>query len=183
MSLRPLHHILNHIQKQPSWQKQAHYFQLLKDNWAEAVGKKANPHTRLLYIQRDTLWVAVSSAVWAQTLTLQRRKILKKLNQLLTPPLVDLHFSTAQWSNFDLITPLDSILVEDEEQAAPSSTGNTYDDSEHLTPVLALERWKEKMLERSRFHPLCPQCGCHTPIRELTRWQVCAICATKQWQN
>ncbi|NEP50291.1 MAG: DUF721 domain-containing protein, partial [Moorea sp. SIO3C2] len=30
--------------------------------------------------------------------------------------------------------------------------------------------------------PLCPQCKCPTPPGELQRWDVCGLCAIKQWQ-
>lgn len=182
MSFDSLHHILNQLQKQPSWQLQANCFQILRENWEKVVGKTAFPHTRLLYIQRDTLWVAVSSAVWAQTLTLQRRQILKKLNHLLSTPLVDLYFSTAQWSNISDLSP-DSIVVEDDLPLPPLDSENLAPQEKSLTPHQALERWKKKVLQRSQSFPLCPDCGCHTPPRELKLWQVCAICATKQWQD
>jgi predicted nucleic acid-binding Zn ribbon protein len=189
MSFDSLHHILNQLQKQPSWQLQANYFQVLHESWEKVVGKTAFPHTRLLYVQRDTLWVAVSSAVWAQTLTLQRRQILKKLNDLLsTPhllstPLVDIHFSTAQWSNIPDPSPPDSIVVEDDLPLPLPDTDHLDPQEKSLTPHQAFERWKKKVIQRSQSFPLCPDCGCHTPPRELKLWQVCAICATKQWQD
>ncbi|MDP4360578.1 DUF721 domain-containing protein, partial [Escherichia coli] len=79
----------NRLQQQP--------FQLVLKYWAEAVGSVVATHTQLLSIEKNVLWVATSSASWAQTLTFERQRILAKLNKQLPSPLTDIRFSTAQW--------------------------------------------------------------------------------------
>jgi len=48
------------------------------------------------------------------------------------------------------------------------------------TPVETFERWAEKVKLRSCALPSCPRCRCPTPIGELQRWQVCALCHALQ---
>ena len=89
MSFDSLSRILITIENQPGWEAQRQFRQVLRV-WHEVVEEKYLPHSRPLYISRQVLWVATSSSVWAQNLTLKRYGLLKKLNGKLIcvfPPL------------------------------------------------------------------------------------------------
>jgi predicted nucleic acid-binding Zn ribbon protein len=65
--------------------------------WLQVVSPNTAKHTRALYLQREILSVATSSAAWAQTLSLQRYQLKKKLSLLLDEPVEDIRFSSAHW--------------------------------------------------------------------------------------
>jgi len=186
MSFKSLHHILSALEEQNRWQEQP--FQLLLKSWPEAVGAIVMAHTRPLSIQRSVLVVATSSAAWAQTLTLERQRILEKLNVKLPSPLVDIRFSTAQWqrpkvSNLSAENQTSTQLLREH----PSRLGDvprvpeTNQISNFQNPYAAFQHWAAVVQVRSHNLPLCPQCHCPTPQGELQRWATCSICAVKKW--
>ncbi len=178
MSFKSIDQVLGNIQRSPQWQEQV--FPRLLKCWVEVVGIPVAAQTRPLSIQRDVVWVATSSAAWAQNLTFVRKTILMKLNDKLSTSLVDFRFSTAEWKN-----------------SSTTGTETTVSASEHPSYVIddltaeklvisnrdnalgAFENWAKKMQERSHHLPLCSQCQCPTPPGEIERWDVCSLCATK----
>ena len=94
MPWKNLDTVLKQIQQDPRWKKYQQYWQLL-DDWYQIVPSSARENTRPLYISRQTLWVATSSAAWAQTLSLQRQQFLKAFNKKGPEPIKDIRFSTA----------------------------------------------------------------------------------------
>ncbi len=186
MSFKSLNHILGALQQQSRWQDQP--FQCLLKCWPEAVGAAVAAHTCPISIQRDILWVATSSAAWAQTLTFERQRILQKLNPQLPSPLVDIRFSTAQWqrskepsstadnqAKTDLWQEHPSFLVDKPHVPKNSQMPNSQN------PNVTFQRWAKVMQARSQGLPLCPHCHCPTPPGELQRWAICSICAAKHW--
>lgn len=186
MSFKSLNHILGVLQEQAGWQEQP--FQRLLKCWPEAVGAAATAHTRPVSIQRGVLWVATSSAAWAQTLTFERQRILEKLNLHLPSHLVSIRFSTAEWQRSKHSSPgaknqatkglrheHPSCLVD-----APSVPKGGFTPN-HQNPHAAFGHWVKAIQARSHGLPLCPQCQCPTPSGELQRWAICSICAAKQW--
>jgi predicted nucleic acid-binding Zn ribbon protein len=137
-------------------------------------------------VQRDVLWVATSSAAWAQNLTFGRKAILLKLNQKLPTPLIDIRFSTAEWKRSPLpqnqqptVSPqqhpsylgandLGTVISDSEVQATAENAQANFAD------------WAKAMQQRSLNLPVCPQCQCPTPPGEIQRWRVCSLCAAKQ---
>lgn len=111
---KPLHHILDVIENQPGWLTQQQ-FRLILRQWTEVVGKDVAAHTRPTGIDRQVLWVATSSPVWAQELSYKRHMILRKLSHLLTQKfgtpaqaaLTDVKFSPKYWQhpNFNTKNP------------------------------------------------------------------------------
>ncbi len=178
MSFKSLNDILGSLETQAKLLE--HPFQQLLHFWPEIVGVAIATHTRPLAIQYDVLRVATSSAAWAQNLTFQRQSLLRKINDQLPKPLVDIRFSTVGWHlpkteiNPTTTEPNHPSYVEDE--VTPSITLPTTKD-----PQVAFQQWVETLQERSRSLPLCPACGCATPMGELQRWKVCSICAAKSW--
>ncbi|PPS44816.1 DciA family protein [Chroococcidiopsis sp. TS-821] len=152
--------------------------------WAEVVGAAVAAHTRPLAIQRNILWVATSSAAWAQNLTFERQRILTKLNPYLPPNnlLVDIRFSTAGWQRSPNTKQEQTPIKNDH----PSYIVTAVTRKNHLhavpeNPRAAFQHWQETMRSRAQGLPLCPQCQCPTPPGELQRWTVCSFCAAKKW--
>ncbi|OCQ98291.1 RNA-binding protein [Nostoc sp. MBR 210] len=182
MSLKSVNDILGCLEQQARWQEQP--FQKVLHFWAEVVGAVAAKHTQPIMIQRDVLRVATSSAAWAQNLAFKRQIILLRLNPNLPAPLVDIRFSTAGWQNSSA-KPQPTTNLPQEHPSYLGKTGAVQPDAAPAqeTPETAFGEWAKKMQMRSHNLPLCPQCQSPTPPGELHRWQVCAICASKQFQN
>ncbi|MDB9372437.1 DUF721 domain-containing protein [Nodularia sphaerocarpa] len=180
MSLKSVNDILGVLEQQAKWQE--HPFQRLLQLWPDIVGKVAATHTRPLSIQRDVLQVATSSAAWAQNMTFGRTTLLLKLNQKLSEPLVDIRFSTKDWQPLpDYLQPKTVIP-----QEHPSYLGDVSFSCSQVKPAIesattAFESWAKRMQVRSHGLPLCPKCQSPTPPGELQRWQVCYVCAAKQF--
>ena len=49
-------------------------------DWAGVVGERVAAHARALRVDGDLLFVGVDSSVWAQELSLMKRRILRELN-------------------------------------------------------------------------------------------------------
>jgi predicted nucleic acid-binding Zn ribbon protein len=178
MSFKSIDDILGNIQRSAQWQEQV--FPRLLKCWVEVVGATVAVQTRPISVQRDVLWVATSSAAWAQNLTFERKTILIKLNDKLSTSLVDMRFSTAEWKNSST-TEIQTIVSASEH---PSYVADDLTDHTLITPnrenaLGAFENWAKKMQERSHHLPLCPQCQCPTPPGELERWNVCSLCCSK----
>ncbi|MEB3309505.1 MAG: DciA family protein [Snowella sp.] len=185
MSLNSLDSLLNRLQQQPHWEEYNVYRQALKA-WETAIDSKILQYTKPLALRRQVLWIATASSVWAQTLTMQRYTLLKKLNAHLSQPLTDLRFSSAQWHQ---VQPLNTL--QDLEPAAQSDSYQaflktlTFPEEEQTpsqTPKEAFQRWTKILQIRAENLPICPQCQSPTFPQELERWSVCANCATQQWR-
>lgn len=183
MAFDSLDRLLKSLEQQPGWAEYQRYCRLCQ-YWDKIIDSNVAPHTRPLYVQRNLLWVATSSAVWAQHLSLQRYSLLEKINtQFPREPLVNIRFSSAQWHDSPLFTgtPLES--SHPSEIALPNPPPQTSPEQLATTPEAAFQRWTELIKARSQGLPLCPQCHCPTPPGELKRWSLCMHCATQQWQK
>ncbi|MEH2070793.1 MAG: DciA family protein [Nostoc sp.] len=180
MSLKSVNDILDVLEKQAKWQEQP--FQRLLKCWTEVVGSVVAAQTRPLSIQRDVLWVATSSAAWAQNLTFGRSPLLLKLNKKLPTPLVDIRFSTAGWQH-PSVEPKQQQTISPHEHPSYLSDRISRPDSRPSIQDAnaAFGHWAKIVQARSHNLPLCPQCQCPTPLGELQRWSVCSICAAKQF--
>ncbi|QLE54109.1 DciA family protein [Nostoc sp. TCL26-01] len=179
MSLKSVNDILSVLQKQAKWQEQP--FQQVCQYWAEVVGVIIAAETQPLSVQRDVLRVATSSAAWAQNLTFSRQKLLLKLNEKLSQPLVDIRFATAGWQYHPPVVESESTVNQH-----PSFLGDLADDvyDGKVAPInqdvnQVFQNWAKMRQERSQDLPLCPHCQCPTPPGELQRWGVCAFCSVK----
>ncbi|MBN3876798.1 MULTISPECIES: DUF721 domain-containing protein [unclassified Nostoc] len=181
MSLKSINDVLRILEKQAKWQEQP--FQHLLKCWAEVVGPVVAANTRPLSIQRDVLSVATSSAAWAQNLTFGRTSLLLKLNKKLPTPLVDIRFSTAGWQNPSAERKQQQTVSPHEH---PSYIGDEIN-RPNATPTkdvnAAFGHWTKIVRSRSHGLPLCPQCQSPTPPGELQRWEVCSVCAAKQFSK
>ncbi len=167
MAFAPVNTILDQIQAQEKWRQGRLWFLVVR-YWGEAVGELVAPHTRPTGIHRQVLQVAVSSGVWAQSLTFARRSILQKLYLLMEDklaeekPIVDIHFSTARW-----------------EKVPPHPTVNKRQTKElPQTPQEAIDRCLSS-LQQKKWQHRCPQCGAPASAMEIDRWQMCRYCASR----
>lgn len=179
MSFQSLDEILNRLQRQPGWGPLRQYRQVCQ-NWPEVVSPEAAVNSRPLAVNRQVLWVATSSAAWAQNLSLQRYCLLKKLNPLLSEPLQDMRFASAQWHR---ARPSEA-LSEADLSGHPSFAQPVSPLGEQVSPAganlqAAFEHWAQKIHVRAQSLPLCPRCQAPTPGGELERWSVCAYCAAQ----
>lgn len=182
MSLQSLAHWLKVIENQPAWSQYQQYRRVC-DLWYQMIPPAVASHTRPLSVHRSILWVATSSAGWAQQLSLQRHTLLKQLNtDLTTEPLVNIRFSSAKWVQSpvyaqDLLndTSVDfSCFMQKQSPASQPKADNSID---------AFQRWAKGVQDRRQTLPICPQCHCRTPQGELKRWSKCAVCMTQDWQS
>ena len=184
MSFQSLNRIFKAITKQPNWEKQRQYHHLVQC-WHKVVNDKVAQHTRPLYLQRQVLWVATSSSVWAQNLALQRYLLLKKLNQLLDQPIIDIRFSPARWYQKHLSNSERTSILSQHPSALnwESNQLSSTSSEKPTTPQEAFQLWAEVLKKRSLHLPPCPICQCSTPEGELKRWQMCAYCAAKKFSS
>ncbi|HEY9837321.1 MAG TPA: DciA family protein [Vampirovibrionales bacterium] len=185
MAFNSLDHLLGALAAQTLGQQQREYQQLL-EAWAIAVGPKINQYTRPLTVERGVLRVATSSAAWAQNLMFERRRILQRLNVGRSEVIADIRFSPKDWVKSDMKCPDladQEILWQDHPSrlAELSADAGIPKGSEVKNAQGAFDRWAAGVQARSLGLPLCPHCGCPTPPGELARWEVCALCAPKQW--
>ncbi len=177
MGLEDLSGLIKGLEGQQSWQVQRQ-FRLVLQHWQSAVGFAVARQTRPTSIQRSVLYVATATAVWAQTLSYERFKILRKLNHHQPQPLENIRFSSAQWAQSSALP-----LVDKETQQHPSYVGNVPSLPAVIaqTPDTAFQRWAIAIRQMQATQAICPQCRCRCPTGELDRWAICALCAAKQW--
>jgi predicted nucleic acid-binding Zn ribbon protein len=111
--------------------------------------------------------------------------------------LKDIRFSTAQWHS-DVVQPtlaevyqtqlwqqhpsrLDLPAAQPETQRVPQP-GPRAEPPPPKTPDSAFQQWAGHLRTQAKHLPLCPVCDCPTPQGELDRWNVCGLCAVKQWK-
>ena len=186
MFFSSLEQTLAQITNQPGWEKYQQYHQAL-ECWQQIVSKTIAQHTRPLYIQRKVLWVATSSSVWAQELTLQRYALLKQLNSQLSFSLQDIRFSPSQWQQSDRHSSAQNNQTQRSSHPSSISINTTQNDVNNLPlandPQKVVQHWFDRLQARSSNLPLCPQCHSPTPEGELKRWFLCCHCASKKWSD
>ncbi|MFB2771212.1 DUF721 domain-containing protein [Pelatocladus sp. BLCC-F211] len=185
MSFKSVNDILSVLQLETKLQEQP--FQRLLKCWSQVVGTAVAAHTRPLSIQRNVLWVATSSAAWAQNLTFERQRLLIKLNAVLPTPLVDIRFSTAEWHSSKQVAhqPNSSVNPQHPSYLGKEIATENDDDVNCNAPDAntSFADWAVAIQARSHHLPLCPQCECPTPPGELQRWGVCCLCAAKKFSR
>jgi predicted nucleic acid-binding Zn ribbon protein len=187
MSWKSVNHILGCLQIQTQLEEMP--LQILLRLWSEIVGEAIANHTQPLSIQRGVLRVATSSAAWAQNLAFERQGLLVKINAVLPDPVRDIRFASAGWQSPQASQTTEPPVLPAEHPSylgvADISDGVAVPLKHRATnqnPHAAFTDWAEKIHKRSHNLPLCPQCQCPTPPGELQRWQVCSLCAAKQFK-
>ncbi|PSB08644.1 hypothetical protein C7B62_15985 [Pleurocapsa sp. CCALA 161] len=201
--------ILTQLENQPGWEKLREHRQLLKC-WEQVVNQQTAQHTRPLYINRQILYIATSSATRAQELSFQRYALLKRLNQhQLTAEIKDLRFSSSQWHQQNpgqdtqaLFTISDRQKrdhtnreawgLPDRHQTKISSDSLVFlKENEKVKDQLspqdlaknAAQRWLRVIEQRSKSTLACPKCNSLISQAELSRWNLCHHCVAQKWSK
>lgn len=186
--MQSLQNVIGQLEQSPQWQAQGNFRRILS-LWPQVVGVAVGQHSRPTGLNQGTLQVAVSSAAWAQTLTLERRTILQKLRDRLAPTvsLGDIRFSTGRWQSAPQTTAqgggwdrggrlqLSDPLSDPWPTAAPPPRP--------ATALAAFHQWSQRLQAHQAQQPRCPQCHLPCPQGEIDRWALCALCVTRPWQH
>lgn len=188
MSLDSIHSVIHQLEQQPRWRSRGQFRQVL-NQWTAVVGEGVARQAAPVRLDQDVLHVAVVNPMWAQTLTLERLRILAKLNDRLSLNLSDIRFSSGDWyrqkkSSQPTQTPAASgsnsgaALPEwlrqhpsYEPQVIPPSAQRPQTSQESFA------RWATMTQQLAAQQPLCPQCTCPCPRGEINRWGRCSVCA------
>jgi hypothetical protein len=96
MPLDSIHNVIHQLEQQPRWRSRGQFRQVL-NQWTAVVGEGVARQAAPVRLDQDVLHVAVANPMWAQTLSLERRRILAKLNDRLNLNLHDIRFSSGDW--------------------------------------------------------------------------------------
>lgn len=183
MSFHSLERLITAIEQQPGWEQQRLYRRTLH-SWPALVGSSLARVSRPVSISRNILFVATSSSVVAQDLTMKRYDLLERLDRDLKANFVDLRFSPAKWHAFQTSRKqLGGNLLEPKLQEQDLQQPSVLPLEQGNDPRVALDRLTKTIQQRCRDLPLCPSCQAPTPVSELDRWQVCACCAVANWSD
>ena len=197
MSLTGLPNILHDIQSRSSWQQRRQYLFIL-EKWSDIVGESVAKQTCPLGVYQKALQVAVSSSVWSQALAFERVRILAKINALLggdsSLAIADIHFSTAKWATQQQTIAQAKVVMEDHPSYLPA-IASSIQKANHKPDLKsnklklpdipkppenaseAFQRWQTVMKLRTNQLPNCPRCDRPALIGEISRWQMCRVCA------
>ena len=152
--------------------------------------------TRPLYITRQILYVATSSAARAQELSFQRYTLLKRLNKQLPFELKDIRFSSSGWHQKTYEVEEQPVLftISDRHKAKATSkpgianqqldqSQNSSDRSPQDKAKEAVKRWIKTVEQRASVTLSCPKCNSPTAKSELARWKICHHCAAQEWSE
>lgn len=198
MYFNSLEQILNQLEQQPGWEKFCEYRQLLKC-WQNTVSSNTAQHTRPLYIERQILWVATSSAARAQELSFQRYSLLKKLDRQLPFALKDIRFSSSNWHQATELNCTQQTLFKiSNQQKSKINLSNSQVGKKKLEnnpgkllqvtspskkAKAAAERLLHTIKQNSNAFIVCPNCNSPTPIEEIERWSLCYHCVAQKWSQ
>lgn len=184
--------ILTQLESQPGWEKFHAYRQLLQC-WERVVNQQMAQYTRPLYVNRQILYVATSSAARAQELSFQRYTLLKRLNQQLTTEIKDLHFSSSQWyqktylqetqalftisNRHKIIIPRVSAALKQDPEETKADSLSAQERAKN-----AAQRWL-KTIEQTKDTLACPKCNSQVSQAEINRWNLCHHCVAQKWSE
>lgn len=179
--MESIQQLIGHLERNPQWQAQVQFRRIVA-LWPTVVGPAVSQHSRPTGLQQQVLQVAVSSAAWAQTLTLERLTILQKLRDRLPADSQpsDLRFSTGRWASAPKGTPLGQLGATRRDLPLPHRHCQR---ERPPTAVDAFQQWAEWLQAQQADQPACPHCQRPCPATELTRWSCCSLCATAAWQH
>ncbi|MGB5974836.1 MAG: DUF721 domain-containing protein [Nodosilinea sp.] len=188
MPLDSIHHVIDQLEQQPRWRSRGQFRQVL-NQWSVVVGEGVARQAAPVRLDQDVLHVAVANPMWAQTLTLERLRILAKLNDRLGLALSDIRFSSGDWYR-KTVQPaqtdsLSATSLPEWLRQHPSFEPQTIPIAAQRpqTPQESFQRWADMTQRLAAQQPLCPQCRCHCPRGELNRWGRCSICAVQGFKG
>ncbi|PSN15565.1 DUF721 domain-containing protein [filamentous cyanobacterium CCP5] len=174
--MEALGRLIQTLEQQPRWRTQGQLRRILA-GWSAAVGENVARQSEPVRLSRGILYVAVTNPTWAQTLTMERLRILNKINLQISPPRKEIRFSTGDWWQ----RPRRSLPAEGARlQGHPCYwPGGSAPADISTTPEAAFAGWAERHRQLAEHQPRCPDCACPCPTGELERWHRCSICAAK----
>ncbi|MFO8039642.1 MAG: DUF721 domain-containing protein [Sodalinema sp.] len=183
MSFQSLDQILQSLSNQLVDPKQEPLDQIVAV-WPDVVGEKTARFSRPVRLAHGILQVATANAVWAQQLTFARRSWLSQLNPYLDEPLRDIRLSPGLWHR-DIEPPQPNPEYQLSQHPSYWGPGDESLLSRQRgtptslppSPQGAFEALLQQVAVHTHQLPPCPVCHCPTPIGELERWSVCAVCA------
>ena len=196
MHFNSIDKILTQLENQPGWSKFREHRQLL-NCWERVVSKQMAVQTRPLYITRQILYVATSSAARAQELSFQRYTLLKRLNKQLSFELKDIRFSSSSWHQKTYEVEPQPVLftmsdrhkskVAPPPAVAPKQPISLTNQQNPLSPQdkakEAVQRWLKAVEQRASVTLPCPKCNSPTARFELARWNLCHHCVAQEWSD
>lgn len=197
MPLTGLPNILHDIQSRTSWQQRGQYL-LIVEKWADIVGESVAKQTCPIGVYQKSLQVAVSSPVWSQALAFERVRLLAKINALLgstnSLAIADIHFSTAKWATQQQTLKEQKVVAADHPSYLPAIAIEPVNKKSKVqklenipkppeTASEAFQRWQEVMKLRTTQMPKCPRCDRPALTGEISRWQMCRVCAIEYLFN
>ncbi|MGD1850858.1 MAG: DciA family protein [Cyanophyceae cyanobacterium] len=197
--------ILTNVEQNPHWQTHQQ-LRRIRDHWEAIAGETVARHTRPISLQNQQLKIATASNSWSQNLMFERQRLLQKLNRHfknppLNPPVQQLHFSTARWSqsqpkpSTQSSQPDDTVAGDDWVQGSGKGDGKGNGEApggdrppqnistSATDPAQAFQNWAHQIQQQTQTRPPCPVCTAPTPVEELQRWQCCSLCASHQWRT
>lgn len=183
MGLTGIHILVQRVQATPAWHNVQQFLQLAQE-WPEIVGVVVAQQSRPIALtEQGILRVAVSSGVWAQTLTFERPQILAKLLEHSQLPIQDIHFSSRDWYRPGLKSKRKTTSTSTSKTPQSSSPslaisptpGNPIGDPPQ-TAQEAFDHWQATLQMRSHHLKCCPRCQCPTPAPELAQYHLCQLC-------
>lgn len=200
--------ILTQLETQPGWERFRLHRQLLKC-WSRVVNQQTAQHTRPLYINRQILYVATSSAARAQELAFQRYTLLKRLNQQqqliseIKDEIKDIRFSSSGWHQptYSQETPaalftisdrqktkiaIDSIVAPKQANKGAKADNSLNYLSNDVSPSEQAKKAVQRCLEsmEQKLDTLtCPKCNSVISQAELNRWKLCHHCVAQKWSE
>ena len=181
MFFNSLDGVLQRILEQPAWKSYRDYRQIASV-WDEFVSPQAAKNSKPLHIERDTLLIATSSAVWAQEIALQSFTIINRINARCGTNLKKIRCSPARWQDLNKakkttasnVIPLQEVNLQ--KALADNKSSQSKDAKEQVKQLLA-------KIKTQADNTICPQCQTLTSTAELKRWQKCRHCAAQQWHD
>lgn len=184
MVLESLNQVVQRFERQPQW-RQRQQFRLVQMHWPQVVGTTVARQAQPSHIRQQVLHVTVANPMWSQTLTLERRHILAKLNPHLPTPLQDLRFSSGKWHQRTAPPPVPNILKQHPSYNPTPPDSAPFNPPTRPTPTAQdnFQRWAEAHQYQARRWPLCGVCGAPCPPGELQRWGRCGLCQAAALQR
>ena len=180
MPLDSIRNVIHQFEQQPRWRSRGDYRRVL-NSWAAVVGEGVARQAAPLRLDQDVLHVAVVNPMWAQTLTLERVRILAKLNDRLHLNLHDIRFSSGDWyrqnRSAQPAAPASELPEWLRQHPSYEPRAIPVTNQRPQTAAESFERWATLTQQIAAEQPLCPQCRCPCPTGELKRWSRCSICA------
>jgi predicted nucleic acid-binding Zn ribbon protein len=162
--------------------------QMIIDAWPEAVGEKISQKSRALSVENGILFVWVNDSVWAQHLSLQKRKIISQLHRLTATRLLkDVRFQVGGCPPDPEVAEVqppdenwrEAILEESELSTIDEALREARlspDLEDKMRQLYIAQKQKNRWLLEQGKRP-CIQCG--MPVDSVREEEYCSCCSAE----